>query len=294
MPGATWAAGASRAGWPTAESPSLALDAGGTLHALFANTFDGNQEIYHVRFDGSRWSLPENVSRTDGYSSFPTLRAGGGELPLAATWTEIGVEGALVYYASLELDEAGPILAWHARPVPERPFDVFAARSQDLRGGEWSLPENVSATDAEHSVVASVAVDPRSWHVAWQEGPADAAQVAYARRVEAGWTVVESLAATSSGPPKMMAAPGGTREVVWLADTAVWSARGIGDRAWETGKVPPAAAGALAAAAASDDDGGLHLVWAESQEDGTAVLRYARRLGCRACRAYVPAVLRKW
>lgn len=294
------------------EAPSLALDADGTLHALFANTFDGNQEIYHVRFDGERWSLPETVSDTTTWSSAPTLRAGAGEVPLVATWSEQGPDGlSMIYYGfyrdgywhtwpvtqargqgpTLALDESGPILAWHARPVAERPFDIFAARAQSLSGGEWSLPENVSDTSEENSVVASVALDPRTWHVAWQEGPAEAAGVAYSRRYDAGWGRVESLAAESSAPPKVLAAPGGGREVVWLADTAVWSARGFGEGAWDTGKVPPAEVGAVAAAAASDEDGGLHLVWAESRSPGS-VLRYARRLGCAACRLLIPLVVK--
>jgi hypothetical protein len=86
-------------------------------------------------------------------------------------------------------------------------------------------------------VVASAALDARAWHVAWQEGPPDAAGVAYSRRYDAGWGQIESLARVSSGPPKVLAAPGGGREVVWLAEAAVWSARGFGEGAWET-KVP--------------------------------------------------------
>jgi hypothetical protein len=256
--------------------------------------------------------LPEVVSDTATYSSAPTLRAGSGDVPLVATWSEQDPEdGPLVYYGfyqaghwhtwpvtqarglgpTLALDEAGPILAWHARPVADRPFDIFAARAQSMSGGEWSLPENVSDTAEQDSMVASVALDPRTWHVAWQEGPQDIAGVAYSRRYDAGWGRVESLAAASSGPPKVLAAPGGGREVVWLADTAVWSARGFGEGGWDTGKVPPAEVGAVAATAASDEDGGLHLVWAESRSPGT-VLRYARRLGCAACRVLMPLAVK--
>jgi hypothetical protein len=307
-------------GWKTpaqmayGESPSLAVDATGVLHALFTrNAFDDNMEIYHVQFDGEHWSLPENVSESPTFSSAPTLRAGTAEVPLTATWSELGPDGPLVYYGfwdgrywhtwpvtqargqgpTLAMDDAGPILAWHAR-VADQPFDIFAARADSPRGTRWSLPENVSDTPNQDSVVASVALDPQTWHLVWQEGPPDAAAVAYSRRYDAGWGAVEPLSSTSTGPPKVLTAPGGSREVVWLDGTAVWSARGFGDNGWETGKVPPAAAGALAAAAASDNDGGLHLVWAESQPDGSAVLRYARRLGCDVCRAFIPLGVKRW
>jgi hypothetical protein len=196
---------------------------------------------------------------------------------------------------TLALGEDGPILAWHSRPVGGGKFDVYATQAQDLRGVSWSLPENVSDTEEEDSVVASVALDASTWHLAWQEGPPEQARVTYSRRYASGWGEVEPLSEASSGPPKVLTAPGGAREVVWLADTAVWSARGFGDGgAWETEKMPPAARGALAAAVANDGEGGLHLVWAESQPDDTAVLRYARRLACGSCRLLLPIGLRHW
>ncbi len=306
--------------WPAqhvafGESPVLAVDGAGTLHALFANSLFGNQEIYHVVFQDGSWSLPVNVSHTSSYSAGPVLRPGDSSTPLVAAWAEIRPEGpTMVYYGfwdgqdwhsrpvvqarglgpALAVDELGPALAWHGQAEADQPFDVYAARGDDLRGGNWSLPENVSDTPAEDSVVASLALDPRTWHVAWQEGPPAATGVAYARRYQAGWGEVESLADVSSGPPQVLAAPGGSREVVWLAGSAVWSARGMGEGDWQTELVPPAPAGALSAAVAGDADGGLHLVWAESLGENQTVLRYARRLGCPACRVVLPFALKRW
>jgi len=292
------------------EAPSLAVDAAGTLHALFANSFDDNQEIYHVTFRDGQWSLPVNVSHTTTFSTGPVLKAGPAETPLLATWAEIRPDAPLVYYGFwdgqfwhygpvtqarglgpvLAVDDGGPLLAWHARVASDRPYDIYAARRA---GSEWSLPENVSDSADTDSVVASVALAPRAWHVAWREGPPSAAGVAYSRRYEAGWDDVASLADVSASPPQVLAAPGGAREVVWLNGAAVWSVRGFGEGDWQTpAPVPPAAANALAVAVAGDSDGGLHLVWAESQQDGTAVLRYARRLGCQVCRALVPVALK--
>jgi hypothetical protein len=195
-------------------------------------------------------------------------------------------------------DVAGPILAWHSRPAPDQPFDVYAARGDGLRGAGWSLPENVSDSAEQNSAVASVAVDPRTWHVAWQEEerPRGPVGVAYARRYEAGWGVVEPLGtAEVSGPPQVLAAAGGAREVVWLANTAVWSTRGFGEGPWQTpAPIPPAAAGALLATVAGDAAGGLHLAWVEAQDDSTAVLRYARRLGCDECRIHLPMSVKRW
>jgi hypothetical protein len=297
------------------ESPSMALDPSGGLHVLFANTFDENTEIYHSIYRDGTWTLPVNVSHTSSsFSSGPVLRAGDAQVPLVATWSEIRPEGPpLIYYAywegvypwhngpvgqargrgpTLAVDDGSPILAWHSQAAPDRPYDIYASRAESVRGGVWSLPENVSDTPDEDSVVASVAADPRTWHVAWQEGSAGSVGVAYARRYEAGWGVVENLTQSSSGPPKVLAAPGGAREVLWLSDTAVWSARVFGEGSWQTGPIPPAGAGAVSATAAADADGGLHLVWAESQPDGTAELRYARRLGCPACRALMPLAVK--
>jgi hypothetical protein len=293
------------------EAPSLAVDRNGVLHALFANTFEDNQDVYFITYQDGAWTLPENVSGTSTYSTAPVLRTGDASAPLVATWSEIAATGPQVYYgwwdgrwhftpvsqarglgATVAVDDSGPVLAWHGRAAADRPYDIYASRGQDARGRAWSLPENVSDTPDTDSVVASLALDQQTWHVAWREGPAAAVGVDYARRYAAGWSEIEALASASNGPPVVLAAPGGAREVVWLADAGAWSARGFGeDGPWQMSPLPPAA-GALAVAAASDGDGGLHLVWAEAGEGGSVVLRYARRLGCAGCRALVPLAVK--
>ena len=89
-------------------SPTLALDSEGRLHALFANQFLGNYEIYEIRLTDTVWSLPVNISHTSGLSAYPVLAAGA-DGALDAAWMDNSPGYWTIYVAALE------------RPVLEQP-----------------------------------------------------------------------------------------------------------------------------------------------------------------------------
>ena len=93
------------------EQPVLAAAPDGQLHCLFVNQFARNYEIYHVWWDGARWSLPVNVSRTAGASSQPAL-AVGADGSLHAAWADTTPGYSVVYYGTRDS------FFWSTRPVP--------------------------------------------------------------------------------------------------------------------------------------------------------------------------------
>jgi hypothetical protein len=82
------------AGWSRAAAvtggtqPVLVAGLDGRLHCVFTNVFAGNSEIYYQIWDGKAWSLPVNVSHTQGVSTDPTLALGSDGV-LHAAWSDI-------------------------------------------------------------------------------------------------------------------------------------------------------------------------------------------------------------
>jgi hypothetical protein len=79
--------------------PALAT-AGEVPHLVFSknsNVFAGNSEIYYQIGDGKAWSLPVNVSRTQGVSTDPTLALGSDGV-LHATWSDTTSGYSVIYY----------------------------------------------------------------------------------------------------------------------------------------------------------------------------------------------------
>ena len=139
-------------------SPTLVLDALGHLHALFANQFMGNYEIYAITLANGNWSLPVNVSHTSGFSMSPAATAGSdGVLYVAwmdnspgywtiylgqwngTYWSNQPIANARGKAPTLGLSPDGTLfLAWQDRlPTFENPTGTFPHLSQ--RTPRWLL-----------------------------------------------------------------------------------------------------------------------------------------------------------
>ena len=114
------------------EQPVLAAAPDGQLHCLFVNQFARNYEIYHVWWDGARWSLPVNVSRTAGASSQPAL-AVGADGSLHAAWADTTPGYSVVYYGTRDCF-SGARARCQAAAAPRRPSQVLPSARSLSRG----------------------------------------------------------------------------------------------------------------------------------------------------------------
>lgn len=160
--GATW-------GTPhriaTGTSPSAAIDSKGQLHVAYVNEFMGNYDIYHVRLNGGKWTLPVNLSSTSGRSADPSIATdGAGAVHVAwmdttsgqwsihtgtwrgSFWTSYPVANARGQSPSLAILPDGELfLAWQDRqPTSEDSWGNYDIYISEREGSFWNLPVNVS------------------------------------------------------------------------------------------------------------------------------------------------------
>jgi len=182
--GSTWS---SSRGVAVGEQPSVATDVSGWAHVVFVNEFGGNYEIYHCRWNGTSWSLPRNVSNTSGVSSAPRL-----DIALDGTmhvvWADNTPGYSVIYHAywngTYWINEPMPNafggapavavsvdglvhVVWQDRDALDAPYEVYYSR---WTGSAWSLPEDLSDTATEQSIIPSVGMGQGGQaHVVWQE-----------------------------------------------------------------------------------------------------------------------------
>ncbi len=300
----------------TGSEPVASLAADGGLHLLIANTFDGNGEIYHLRWDAEAegWGLPVNVSQTEAFSVAPALIDGSPERPLLAAWTELRAAGPLVHQAYWQagrwhhapvlqargqgaaLARAGQraFLAWHERASRQEPFAVYGMPLEPE-----ALPEAISEAEGQEATAAALhATADGLLHAAWTESRPDDRALQYSRRIGERWDRVQTLAEQGAEAPRML--PGADRPpvLVWPDGARIWLARGQGEFRWHiSAPAPSEPAGRLGpVAAARDAAGGVHLVWSEPAGVG-AMLRYAQVVDvppapeCQVSCAYLPLLL---
>ncbi len=172
-------------------SPSLALDSKGVLHAVFANQFLGDYDIFHVTLRDNRWSLPISVSRTYGVSASPVLAAGPDGAYMQPGWTTRRATGPSMQGAgrggfwssnaipprqspSIAVSPQGVIfVAWQDR-LPRRQTRPACSKSTAAADrGAWTLAINVSDAPATDSIGAHVTVTPNGFgHLTWVDGEA--------------------------------------------------------------------------------------------------------------------------
>jgi hypothetical protein len=248
-------------------APSMIATPNGELHALFANQFAGNYEIYHIRRQGSTWSLPVNVSHTSGSSGRPVLvRTEDGVLNAVwmdntpgywtiyhgvwsgVFWSSAPVPNSRGQVPSLAASPAGTIfLAWQDR-VPSASnvvgqYDVFES---ELEAGDWSLPVNVSdSPDADSLGVSVAATRDGVVHATWADS-SQRIQYCYGRDIY--WSQTQPVWSTSSPAhgPRIIADSGGYLSIAWDQLETIWTTRALAmPAAWPKPALVANAVGAL-------------------------------------------------
>jgi len=217
------------------ETPSLAAGPGGSLPCIFSHLFLGHSEIYYVRWDGLRWTLPQQVSRTSGASTHPALAVAqdgcthivwadttSGESliyyarPRGSAWAHSPIPNAVGGRPAVAVTPAGEVYAaWQSRLAETDRFEIVAAV---YREGSWSLPEVVSDAPDRHSIGPALAVSPGgSVHLIWQEAQDNRYVIRHAERLPGGWSVPVDLSVPGSDArlPRLAAGPKGFFQAVW-------------------------------------------------------------------------------
>ncbi len=270
-----------RAAW--GEQPALALDANGVAHLVFVNEFGGNFEVYHSRWVGS-WTLPRNVSNTTGISSSPAVSvAPNGTVHVV--WADNTPGYSVIYHAywngaywinepipnafggapTLAADDGWLHVAWQDRDVVEGPYEVYYCRLNDVG---WSLPEDLSDSPDEASIIPSLAVGPGGWaHVAWQERSGGYYRIRYTQGAVGYWSMPEQISesALDAYLPCLATRDNNQLYVGWDNGlSAQYCSRHISESLWSPRReVRRDPMGVTDLNLAVDSLGRLHAVWAE-------------------------------
>jgi hypothetical protein len=293
------------------ESPSFVV-VGETVHAVYAKPLGGNHEVYYVKWQEGRWSLPRNLSFTSGPSTLPQI-ASAPDGTLHAVWADTTPGYSVIYHAhqvgtywvnrpipsgrgsapSLAVDETGTAhVAWQDRDGGASTFEVYYARGD---GRNWSLPQNLSASPEGNSLAPQVAV---AWHnevyVAWQEDDQGRSQIYATHSTPAGWTVPAGLtpAGQSARQHRLAFTSQGVMHLAWLQGNQVchrYIAPGGILKPVETLAEEPQGVSdpALALTPGTWD---VHVLWLNTPSAGR-VLRYAQRLPALRFRYFIPYVV---
>jgi hypothetical protein len=276
-----WSSGRSVA---VGEQPTIAADASDRAHAVLVNLFGGNYEIYHCRWNGSSWTLPRNVSNTSGVSSAPSLAIAPDDGTPHVVWADNTPGYNVIYHAywngtywinepiphamggapAVAVNSDGVVhVVWQDRDWPGAPYEIYYSRWD---GSDWSLPEDLSDSPAEPSIIPSVAVDQDGQaHVGWQEKVAGRYVIYYTWGRVGFWSIPEKISngAEEAYLPSTAVSQGSTVYVGWDESTlALYRSRGPGDVSWSQ-PIPVTSdpLGAVDLRLAVDVNNHLHAAW---------------------------------
>ena len=237
----------------TGEQPAIAIDVSGIAHLVFVNEFGGNYEIYYCRWNGTSWSLPRNVSNTSGISAAPSLAIAPDGMP-HVVWADNTPGYNVIYHAywdgmywinepipnamggapAVSVSAGGVVhVVWQDRDAPGAPYEIYYSR---WNGKDWSLPENLSDSAAEQSIIPSIATDRNNeTSVVWQEKVSGKYAIYYTRGRVGFWSVPEKISDSGAEAylPSIAAGPSGTVYAGWDESTlALYRQRGMSDATW--------------------------------------------------------------
>ena len=231
--------------------------AGDTVHVVWTDSRDGNDEIYYKR-------------STDGGTTW------GGDVKLSTTGLAFGPSAAV----------AGETVhvVWNGLPSvnPGEPLEVYYTRSTD-GGATWDSIMRLTSDSADYAWQPAVAAAGANVHVAWYDGrngPAYPAEIYYTRSTDGGATWGSDVRLTNSAPASewaSIAATGDRVHVVW-SDTrdagtneiyykcsddngATWPASPGGDTRLTSPDSEPSCFPSIAVAGAS-----VHVVWCDRRD----------------------------
>ncbi len=299
-------------------APHMIAEDNGTLHVAFVNSFMGNFETYYVVRRNGKWSLPVNMSHTDGYSAHPKL-AFGPDGVLHATW----MDRTPGYWTTYHATWAEPF--WSTRPIPsgrgEAPsiavaqdgtvyvvwqdrtspsgaelgaFEVFLA---GLRDGTWTTPLNISDSRDLNTLGPDVTVTANGFaHIVWIEGDE---HIRYSYGQAASWST-----------PTTIASAGGYANGVRIAVESdrflhvAWDEEGYGEykvhatsapertQEWPEDYLLWESSEALRdVCLAPNPSGGVGLSWTQTSEIGRTTIFASRREPMQAHRMWMPLVV---
>jgi hypothetical protein len=278
----------------TGEQPSIVVDGSGMAHVVFVNEFDQNYEVYYCRWNGSNWSLPRNVSNTSGVSSAPSIAIEPSGV-LHVVWADNTPGYSVIYHAywngtywlnepipyatggapAIAVSASGLVdVLWQDRDAPDLPYEIYHSQ---WNGQEWSLPENLSDSASEQSIIPSVATDQNDQiHVTWQEKVNGRYVIYYTYGQVSYWSIPEPVSGDSADaylpiavvrPPLQgnATASGGAVYVGWDESTlAVYRSKNAAGGEWsQPNTLLTDPLGVAELQLAMDGAGLFHAVWSE-------------------------------
>jgi hypothetical protein len=233
----------------TAEnSNTWAVAAGGdTVHAVWTDNRDGNDEIYHKRSTdaGATWEADQRLTNVDRRSWCPSVAVAGATVHVVwednrdVDWFDVyyqrSTDAGATWSGDLKLSASGmafgPSLAvsgdtvhvvWDGLPSDTAgiPLEVYYARSTDA-GATWDSVVRLTNDTADYAWQPAVAAAGSTVHVAWYDGrngPAYPAEIYYKRSTNNGATWSGDVRLTNSAPASewvSIAAADNRVHVVW-------------------------------------------------------------------------------
>lgn len=230
---------------------AVAIGPGGTAHLVWADTRDGNSEIYYRSRSATVWGVETRVTNDASYSASPAVAC----------------------------DEAGNVhLAW----VDDRDgnHEVYY---KWLGSTGWSAAERVTTSGGSSSVDfwPSIAAGGGGVYLAWEGHPSvgmyNMFTVFFSAREDTGWTdpvnVDESIWKSSFRPSLAWGADG-LLHIVYEHDAATMEEQKIRHRSWDGSSWSAFTALATATSysrgpvIAAGADSSLHVVWQDGENVG--------------------------
>ena len=312
MPGSKWDSPRRIA---SGTSPVLVLDTLGHLHALFANQFMGNYEIYDITLVDGKWSLPVNVSHTSGFSMSPAVTAGSdGVLYVAwmdnspgywtiymgrwngVYWSNQPIANARGKAPTLGMSPDGTLfLAWQDRlPTLENPTGTFHIFLSERRDGSWMLPIDVSARPQVESIGANLTTTADGLaHLTWVDG---GQEVRYCFGQGGYWPdpVTVTRAAVQAQGPRILSERSQQLHIAWDEGDMIRAASATPmTLSWPKPSVVTAPLGTLNAIAMTLGPGNeVSLGWIQTLQPSDVDIYESWRPSTLTPRAWLPLIMR--
>jgi hypothetical protein len=304
--------------WQTArrliggQQPYLNIDAAGRMNLVFRNGYSGRDEIYHSIWQGKYWSLPLNVSYTNGTSRNPVfVIAPDGRRHVV--WEDDTPGYATLYHAQ---HLSG--WQWESAPIPDtaghRPTAIFDVeghlhllyQSGDDRTGAsdifytvwqeegWAPPQRISTGEYPAGRPRLVIDLDGICHAVWREQQDDHKLVMYAYKDEAGWHLPQPISPllNHTGTPGLAIASQLYLHSAWNDRQRFEQAqRNVQNNGWDPLELALIDGLRLSAPVlTTDSEDYVHAVWVRQVDETMWELRYARRQPALTERVYLPLI----
>lgn len=213
--------------------PSLAVDASGMVHAVWADMTPGFSLIYHGWLQQT-W-LNEPMVNARGTAPF-LMRDGTQQLLH---------------------------LAYQGSGISSGPREIFHLQGSTYA---WSLPENISMSAANESSSPALACDASgNTHLVWQEQQANRSHIRYVVGQRGGWSTPERISddGVDARTPRVVVAGENQLQIAWRQGmTIAYRRRSIPEGQWnEITSIVTNSRGLGNPSLSSSPSGRLHIAW---------------------------------